>query len=393
MTSGPSRSRRVLRRAALAVGGLLLLPYLVAPIYSFPEPAAFSGAALYNPYDGWTGRSQRTNLHAHGSAWGGLTSGEQPPAQVAQRYRELGYSVPGVSNYQQIVAHEGVDTLPLYEHGFNLGKYHQLAIGARRVEWFDFPLWQSLSHRQYIIDRLKASASLVSLNHPDSRMAYGRDALRYLTGYDLIEVVNGPFTAEAIWDDALSSGHAVWAVGNDDTHDLEDARRTAVAWTMVDAASPEEAHIVEALRAGHSYAVLRTGAMAAWQATRLEGLHVAGDTMHVALAGEGGRISFVGQNGAVRKVVEASTTASYTLAPDDTYVRTVVHTNDTVLFLNPVVRWDGKRLTARHASVNLAQTWIFRGSLLALGLALVLRRRLRPSLTPAAHERAAVPGK
>ncbi len=383
----------MLGRAALAVGGLLLLPYLVAPIYSFPEPAAFAGRAIYNPYDGWRGPAKRVNLHAHGSAWGGLTSGEQPAAAVAQRYRDLGYDVAGVSNYHHIAALDGVDAFPVYEHGFSIGKYHQLAIGARRVEWFDFPLWQSLSHRQFVLDRVHGSADLVSLNHPDSRGAYGRGALRYLAGYELIELLNGPFVAEAIWDEALSSGHAVWAVGNDDTHDLEDPKRTARAWTMVDAPSADQPHVIDALRAGHSYAVLRTGAMSAWEATRLARVEVAGETVHAAFDGAAGRITFVGQDGVVRAAVDHATEASYTLTPEDTYIRTVVHTNDSVLFLNPVLRWDGQDLPARHAAIDTAQTWTFRGALAALGLGLIVRRRLRPTVATATRPGAVAPGK
>lgn len=373
---------------ALAAGGLLLLPYAVGPIYSFPEPAAFAGPSLHNPYAGSTGSWQRANLHAHGSAWGGMTSGTQPSSAVVQRYRDLGYSVPGVSNYHHIAAYDGVRTLPLYEHGINLGKYHQLAIGARAVEWFDFPLWQSLSHRQYVIDRVKRKAALVSLNHPNSRDAYGNEALRYLTGYDMIEVANGPFTTEGLWDEALSAGRMVWAVANDDTHDLTDPRRMAVGWNMVDAASASDADIIDALRAGRFYAVLRTGALESAHLTRLERMDVRGNTMTVTLAGAPAAITFVGQDGAIRKAVNASLSADYTLTPDDTYVRAVVHAAQTVLFLNPVVRWDGRSLPAQAARVDAGATWLFRGGLVAACALLVVRARRRqavlaPNGTPA----------
>jgi hypothetical protein len=374
---GSSLRRRVLGRTALAVGGLLLLPYAFGPVYSFPEPAAFAGPLLRNPYAATTESWQRANLHAHGSAWGGMTSGTQPATAVVARYRELGYSVPGVSNYHHIAAHDGVRTLPLYEHGINLGKYHQLAIGARAVEWFDFPLWQSLSHRQYVIDRVKRKAALVSLNHPDSRDAYGNEALRYLTGYDMIEVANGPFTTESLWDEALSSGHLVWAVANDDTHDLTDPRRMAVGWNMVDARSAADADIIDALRAGRFYAVLRTGALESANLTRLDRLDVHGDTMMVTLAGAPATITFVGQDGAIRQAVDRTTTAGYTLTPDDTYVRVVVHAPQTVLFLNPVIRWDGHTLPGRAAHVDAAATWTFRGGLTAGAALLVARIRRR----------------
>lgn len=215
----------------------LALPYACSPVYRFSEPRPFAGSHLHNPYAKLQGRWQRANLHAHGTAWGGLTNGKQPSEDVVRTYRALGYDVAGISNYHQIAAIAGVDTLPIYEHGYNIHKRHQLAIGARRVVWFDLPLWQSLSHEQFVIDRVREAADLVAIVHPHTRGAYSVDDLRWLTRYDLLEIVNGPFRSESSWDVALSSGHVVWAIANDDTHDTADVRRTAAGWTMIDAPS------------------------------------------------------------------------------------------------------------------------------------------------------------
>ncbi len=128
------------KRALLVLVVLIGLPYACSPVYRFPEPAPFAGTQFYNPYAGLRGAWKRVNLHAHGTAWGGLTNGQQASEDVVRTYRALGYDLAGVSNYHAIAAHDGVDTLPLYEHGYNISKRHQLAIGARRVEWLDFPL-------------------------------------------------------------------------------------------------------------------------------------------------------------------------------------------------------------------------------------------------------------
>jgi hypothetical protein len=157
---------------------------------------------------------------------GGLTERSAVERRGRAFVRALGYDVAGVSNYHTIATQPGRDTLPIYEHGYNISKRHQLAIGARKVAWFDFPLWQGLSHEQWIIDQVGATADLVALAHPGVRDSYTEDNLRSLTGYQLLEVVNGPFDAEEPWDWALSSGHAVWGVANDDSHDTTDPRRT-----------------------------------------------------------------------------------------------------------------------------------------------------------------------
>jgi hypothetical protein len=387
------RAWRLAGRAALLVLGLLALPYAFGPIYRFPDATPFSGSQLWNPYGHPAGSWLRANLHAHGHAWSGLTNGQQPPAAVAQHYRDLGYAVPGVSNYQEIVAHDGVDTLPLYEHGFNIDKRHQLAVGAHAVDWFDFPLWQAMSHRQYVIDRVKRKAELVALNHPTTRDAYTEDALRSLTGYDLVEVVNGPFTAEVVWDEALSSGHPVWVVANDDSHNIEDPNRTAKAWNMIDARSASTADVVDALRNGRSYAVLRTGALDSSSITTLGSVDVSDRTVTVRLAGAPATITFIADEGRVCKVVKGTTVADYTMTDGDSYVRTVVESPQTILYLNPVVRWNGRTLPAPSATVDVALTWTYRGGLMLGAVLVLVRARLRQALARPAHTRAYAHGK
>lgn len=371
---------RLLTRVFAAAAVLLVLPYGWAPVYRFEETAPFSGAHLFNPYATLVGRWQRANLHAHGRAWSGLTNGRQPVEQVVRRYRDLGYDVPGVSNYQQIAKLDGGATLPIYEHGFNIGKHHQLAIGARRVSWFEFPLWQSTSQQQYVIDRVGETSDLVALAHPDSRYAYSVENLRRLTGYQLIEVGNGPFASDASWDTVLSSGHPVWGLANDDTHDLEDPRRTAAAWNMIDAASAAPSDIVAALRAGRSYAVLRTGAIDAANITTLTGVEVRNQTMTVTCAGARSTITFFGQNGAVRQTVKDTAAAAYTFSEADTYVRAVIESPQTVLYLNPVIRYSGSGLSTPAATLDLATTWASRVgfTLGCAALGVVYTRRRRP---------------
>lgn len=371
-----------LKRAAFAAALVIALPYLRGPVYDFPPEAAFSGTHLLNPYESVAHPWQRANFHAHGRPWGALTNGRQPDADIVRTYESFGYSVAGVSNYQHIAAAHGVPTIPIYEHGYNVVKRHQLAIGARSVTWFDFPLWQTLSNQQYVIDRVAATADLVALAHPYSRDAYALDDLRKLTGYQLIEVANGPFLFEDSWDAALSAGRLVWGLGDDDTHDLNDPRRTAVAWTMINARSHETEDIVEALRAGRAYAVVRTNDSASAIETRLARLIIRDGTLNVTCEGDPSTFIFVGQDGAVKKTVEDVTEASYQFANDDSYIRTVIRSPRTTMFLNPVRRHDGQNTPLLSAQVDVPGTWLFRGGLVLVfvALALLYRERRRPTL-------------
>jgi hypothetical protein len=381
----------------LLVGLLVVFPYLVAPVYRFPAAVPFSGRTFLNPYAGLNGTWQRANLHAHGSAWMGLTNGRQAPEAVVRRYKSLGYSVAGVSNYQQIAAFDGVPTLPLYEHGYSLSKTHQIAIGAREVQWFDFPLFQSLSHKQYVIDKVAASADLVALAHPDSRGAYTKADLERLTGYHLIEIANGPHRSEEEWDAALSSGRAVWAIGNDDTHDLANRGRTAAAWTMIDAPSTSTDDIVAALRKGRSYTVTRTNQGATNIETEMADVSFDDGKLTVSVRGDLSTFVFIGQNGVIRSKVEEVVEATYEFAESDTYIRTVIHSPRTTMYLNPVSRSHGPERAASRATVHTAGTWGMRaGTTGAAGIILffLYRRRLRTSgaastaLSGAGHEAA-----
>jgi len=344
------------RVAAIFLFLFIALPLLLAPVYRFPLPQPFAGPSLWNPYARLAGTWQKANLHAHGHAWGGMTNGKQSDEEVVEAYKQRGYAVAGVSNYGSIAAFRGVDTIPLYEHGYNVMKAHQLAIGARRVVWLDFPFWQTLDQKQLIIQRVGAEAALVSINHPNT--GYVDDDMRNLTGYQLMEIVNGPFPVEDLWDAALSSGHVVWALANDDAHDVTNLRRTFIAWNMIDAPSPSAADIIGALGQGRSYAASLVGNKAD---AALKSVEVRDATITISSTGVPATYLFVGQEGAVRGTANQVMEATYTFAATDTYIRTVIRTPNMVMYVNPIIRYDGIRLPALAATIDEASTWLRRG--------------------------------
>jgi hypothetical protein len=264
--------------------------------------------------------------------------------------------------------------MPLYEHGYNISKEHQLAIGARSVAWVDFPFWTGINQKQYVLNRVAATSALVAINHPGT--AYSETDLHRLTGYQLMEVINGPFAFEDQWDAALSSGHPIWALANDDIHDLRIVRRLGIAWNMIEAPSAGDGDIIAALRAGRSYAVSLVGEK---PDAALTAVHVHKDRLTVSSSGVPATYMFIGQDGALRQSSDQVTEASYELRPDDTYVRTVIRTPNIVMYLNPIVRFDGAALAVPVAGVNETLTWISRAFVVALSLivALLLWRRSR----------------
>jgi len=370
----------ILKRTLAALIVCLALPYAWAPLYRFPKAQPFSGAHLFNPYAALHGTWKRANLHAHGRAWFGVTNGRQSDMEVLQAYKARGYDVAGISDYHYIAAFHGVPTMALYEHGFNVGKHHQLAIGATAVAWFDFPLWQGLHQKQYVINRVKASAALVAINHPSALggYSYSDDDLRQLTGYQLLEVVNGRFEADELWDAALSAGRVVWAIGDDDTHDITNPDRMAVAWNMIDAPTTHASDIVDALRTGRSYVAARAEGAGRGDVV-VTGVTVRDGRITVECAGAPSAIEFIGQNGTMRSQTPNVSKASYALTPDDTYIRTIIRTPQTVLYLNPIIRYDGVDLPSAIATEDVPKTWLLRFAIVAACAGIVWRLGRRSS--------------
>ncbi|MDR2410605.1 MAG: hypothetical protein LBE13_21180, partial [Bacteroidales bacterium] len=60
----------------LLLTGFLIIPYLLSPVYDFPQPKSFSGKAYYNPYLHTDSSWKICNFHAHSRSWGGLTDGK-----------------------------------------------------------------------------------------------------------------------------------------------------------------------------------------------------------------------------------------------------------------------------------------------------------------------------
>ena len=212
----------------------------------------------------------------------------------------------------------------------------------------------------------------MSLNHPNT--GYVDDDMRNLTGYQLMEIVNGPFPVEDLWDYALSSGHVVWAVANDDAHDVTNLRRTFIAWNMIDAPTAGAADIVSALRRGRSYAVSLVGNNAD---AALKSVDVRDATLTVSSTGVPATYLFVGQDGAVRGTANQVMEATYTFAATDSYIRTVIRTPNMVIYVNPVLRYDGAALPSLTATVDETSTWLHRAiiAIIAAGVLFFLWRR------------------
>ena len=370
-------------RVMAGIGIVLLLAvlavYLTVPTYSFKEPRPFSGEYLYNPYqdmnpDQW----KKYHFHCHSRKYFGLTNGRKSSEKAIDSvYQALGYDHYGISDYMSINPHgaEKEGYIPAYEHGYGLfRKTHQLCIGARSVYRFDFPFMQNLNMKQHMINKLGKTCRFVVPAHASFTKGYKVGEMRFLDNYRLLEVLNPYGNAFEHWDMALSNGHRVYAIGDDDTHDITDVHEVCHNLTMINTADLMADSVYEALDKGLCYAVEfdnyyhypMTLAQKVEQVQKLPHLtraQLVGDTLFVEISDKTMQmVEFIGQDGKVLKTMDQVETASYVIQPEDHYVRTHINVNGIQhLYLNPITRHVAHPAvtTMRTDSINYSQTILY----------------------------------
>ncbi len=376
-------------------------PYALCPVYDSPDITPHSGTMLFNPYSSVNdslvrGRWLKANFHAHSVAWSGLSHGNSSLLALSTSYKRLGYDVAAVSNYHRM------DTLPdfatnyisSYEHGYNVRKAHQICVGAHNVVWADYVFGHWMPQKQHNLKRLKEVTPVVILAHPIWQSAYSLESMRFLTDYDGMEVFNHFRESLELFDSAWSAGRTPWAMGADDSHDVNAIGENGACWTMLYAASPQKDSVVRALQDGRCYAVklnsllrerwrglgegrLRDSCLNALNDCRLQRLTIQGDSLTVMMDSNVVLMRFVGQSGVIRKVVAGQNTAGYRFRADDTYIRIEVISPNITIALNPVVRTPNGSLP--HASATVSFFYTALSMILWLmvygGMAWVLYRR------------------
>lgn len=342
---------------------ILSLPYLQTRHYNFPDPKPFQGDYWHNPYATLSPRDSiyKANFHAHTVAWEGVTNGHDTENDMYQGYKKEGYDIIGISNYHSIAdfIKDSSDLfVPVYEHGYNLFKSHCLSINSNIVSFFDYPFWQSTSHQQQVINEIKYKDGIVAMAHPK----FGgrtREGMSYLTNYELMEVVNQFRISDEYWDAALSGGKLVYAMGNDDVHNMEE-ETTFENYTHIYSDERSTKKILYNLTHGKSYAV--KGDLGPFE-NYLEQLIVKNDTLFVNFSIYPTKIEFIGQNGVLKQLVRNGNKTFYALKPEDTYIRIVAHNVHSVVYYNPIIRYDGKTPPTNLGNtptVNWTISWLLR---------------------------------
>ena len=369
---------RVMAGLGIALLLMVLYVYLSVPTYSFKEPKPFSGEYLYNPYqdmkpDQW----KKYHFHCHSRKYFGLTNGRKSTeTAIDSVYQALGYDHYGISDYMGINPHgtDREDYIPAYEHGYGLiRKTHQICIGAEKVYWPDFPFMQNLNMKQHTINKLGEHSRFVMPAHASFTKGYKVGDMKWLSNYRLIEVVNPFGNAFEHWDMALSNGHRVYALGDDDTHNITNIHEVCRNMTMVNTPDLNAENVYDALDNGLCYAVefdnyyyfpltLEQKAKEIQELDYLTQAQLFGDTLFITTSAETMReVQFIGQGGKVLKTEQGVGTAFYVIQPEDTYVRTRIDLNGrNFLHLNPVTRHQSTIIDDRRLDVvNYSQTILY----------------------------------
>ena len=330
-----------------------LLMYLMAPRYQFTLGKPFHGEYLYNPYQGMNPDDwKQYNFHCHSRKYLGLTNGRMSrESDIDSIYQVLGYDHYGISDYMHINSYgsEHHDYIPAFEHGYGFfRKTHQLCIGAETVLWMDFPFVQNIDMKQHMLNVLGQHTRFAVPAHASFTRGYKVSDMHYLSDYRLLEVGNPYGTAFDHWDAALSTGHRVYGIGDDDTHNVLNPNEVGRYFTMINTHDMHADSVYAALEKGCAYTVdfhsyydkpfeLKVERM--HELPHLTRCELVGDTLVVETNTLIEVAEFIGQDGKVLQHGEYLNQASYVIQPSDTYVRVKLQLPHlTFFYLNPITR-------------------------------------------------------
>ena len=286
------------------------------------------------------------------------TDGRDVPYDVAKWYREHRYNFVVMTDHEYITDVEPLNTLlgrtgsflvisgqevtdssegkPIHSNGLGLTKVVMPSKLGTRVE--------SL---QKNIDNIRAAGGIPQLNHPNFGWALSSAEIKQLKGLRLMEIYNGhPLvnnlggggspSAEAIWDELLTAGMLIYAIGDDDVHQLQ-SKGEAIealpgqAWIHVRAQELSSAAILAAIDKGDFYA--STGVeLAEYKADRNEVSIKVKATNYAKY-----RVQFIGSGG--RVLFESpEPSAVYKVKGNEGYVRVrVLESNGKIAWTQPIM--------------------------------------------------------
>lgn len=369
---------------------VILALFSVSPVYDFEKPCPFTGPDIFNPYSALdtTVSWKRANFHTHTKVESILNECDYWPGEVYEAYSKFGYDIVTFSNHNALTVHPFDSTLQVnvYEHGYNLFKYHLLVFGSDGVGIFDPLLPILTSQRQWKIDMLNRDSDFIQLNHPFRTNLTSRDDMECLTGYRLIELDSGVTTEQEYWDWALSAGHYSFALANDDLHYPDRSDRIAVRCNMLCCEGADYGTLKSTLLSGAYYCMrIPDFGEGNWEVKYAENknlpqisdIGLEADTVYVKLSRPAARIKATGQDGKTLASVEDAKSMRWRMRPEDSYVRFTAYFDDgVVIYTNAFARYDALKADTPYVesvhSVNVLLTILYNLLVLTVAAGCVL---------------------
>lgn len=340
-----------MRTAGKFFGGFLVVVLLAAFVptlftarHAWRTPHAFTGPKICNPYEATNGSIAtsgpgphwfRANFHAHSNVW----EGKQPPCELIAKYHSIGFEVAEVSDHQALTDTSACNEsfIPTYEHGANLRSVHFLAIGAKQKLFDRYPLWVGLAQKQETIDRLKADADFVVVNHPCHNHGFFPSDFQWLDGYDAVDVQGHFCKDSSFWDAALTAGYPAWCFSGDDVHDVSKPI-TGARYVYLHADSTKPADVERSLHAGTYVCGFRLDEATEPLVPFPKSLTVSSSgEIAVSLAVPATKLDWIGENGRILREDHDVSDASFPMA-NEPYVRVEAWTGSQRAYFQPVRR-------------------------------------------------------
>ena len=351
---------------------IIVLQYIRIEIFYKEPNTPFTGNFFYNPYKNFPLHALKANFHAHSRVPFGIKNKQKESARLHELYEKNGYDILSISEYQRLSPNTTAsDYIQTYEHDLNLTKSHQLIINAEKVTFFDFFLFSSYNTKQQVIKRLRMKGGLIALAHPALLKGYKVADMKYLKGYDLIEVLSSYKKSTNIWDETLTNGYPAWIIANDDCHGSNDYKKMFNSWTRIGSKGKSKEEIMDALKRGCQYGARNYSLL---EMNFLDSCVVLDNEIRIYFRNATDSILFISDNGLIKKKDYNIAMSNYRIEPEDTYVRVEAITGGETICLNPIIRYNGIGLTFNRESprVNKTMTRLVRSAAFVTSLSILL---------------------
>ena len=390
---------RYIKFLAKAIVSLLMVALLAivmtsfSLVYNFQKPTPFSGNDIFNPYRNldtahcW----KRANFHTHTRVDGLLNECNYTPEQTLEFYDQLGYDIVTFSNHNALTSHPTDSSLQvnLYEHGYNLCKFHKLVFGSSRVWHFDNLLPIFTSQKQFQIEQLKQQGDIIVLNHPLRTNSLSNNQLEKIGGYNIIELDSGKSTENSYWDAALSAGRYSFGIANDDLHHPDRTRAIAIRCNLLCTPTAEYNDIRTTLLDGCYYSMrVPDYGDGDWEQKRGQNRHLPyirniglnNNNIFITLSEVADSIKVTGQGHRTLAVAYNTDSLGYAMAPTESYGRfTAYFAEGEVIYSNPFARYDSNSSDSPFSttySINILLTVLY-NLIVALLAALLVYKTIK----------------